>query len=725
MRLTKVASALAAALLMTISVQASAGNLKVWCWDENFNIPAVKKAIDIYRVNHPGTTFTIEYHEKGEVLDLIHEAFTTSNYSSMADIILMEDYSSRNLIVNYPGLLKDLTADIDPSKYVDYKTAVTTVQGKTYGIPFDTGVTALFVRIDLFEKAGFKLSDFEDLTWDKFILMGRKVKNMTGVPLLPYDPTDLQEIRIMMQSAGSWYTSMEDSSKITIENNEALKESLLTFKRLNNNGLLVPYKGWDNFLTTFQKGKVSAVLSSCWLTPSFEEIDAHKGKWRVVKIPKMENASATSYSNQGGSQWFVNARSRNAAEAVDFLNKTFGSDINLINQLVHEIGLISSIKDIYTLPNYQKPNPFFGNQLLGLHFTEWTAKIPAVNYGTHTIEIEDAVEEALKKVMAGEDVNAALKAAQVNATNIYKASQEKLKEQIANRPAREILAPENDQSMDVSNYPPPTTSSAMTGTGPVYIDMDVKGTAVTQTKQVTDLPASDASTDVADYPPLDTTKSTDVADYPPLTTTTSTDVADYPPVTDTKPEEDIGIDDLEDLNAMSLDDHMEPAPLDHAAQDGTHDPAVTPASVIAEQDQASRQDTDISGSGHDDLKALESMSLDDHMKDASMTSTDVAAYPPVNTMSSTDVADYPPVDSTKSTDVADYPPVDSTKSTDVADYPPVDSMKSTDVADYPPVDSMKSTDVADYPPVEPVPHGAELDDYSDIDLTVDPELEAK
>ncbi|MCK0526691.1 hypothetical protein [Anaerobiospirillum sp. NML120449] len=683
MRLTKVASALAAALLMTISVQASAGNLKVWCWDENFNIPAVKKAIDIYRVNHPGTTFTIEYHEKGEVLDLIHKAFTTSNYSSMADIILMEDYSSRNLVVNYPGLLKDLTADIDPSNYVDYKTAVTTVQGKTYGIPFDTGVTALFVRIDLFEKAGFKLSDFEDLTWDKFILMGRKVKNMTGVPLLPYDPTDLQEIRIMMQSAGSWYTSMEDSSKITIENNEALKESLLTFKRLNNNGLLVPYKGWDNFLTTFQKGKVSAVLSSCWLTPSFEEIDEHKGKWRVVKIPKMENASATSYSNQGGSQWFVNARSRNAAEAVDFLNKTFGSDINLINQLVPEIGLISSIKDIYTLPNYQKPNPFFGNQLLGLHFTEWTAKIPAVNYGTHTIEIEDAVEEALKKVMAGEDVNAALKAAQVNATNIYKASQEKLKEQIANRPAREILAPENDQSMDVSNYPPPTTSSAMTGTGPVYIDMDVKGTAVTQTKQVTDLPASDASTDVSDYPPLDTTK--------------STDVADYPPVTDTKPEEDIGIDDLEDLNAMSLDDHMEPAPLDHAAQDGTHDPAVTPAAVIAEQDQASRQDTDISDSDHDDMQALESMSLDDHMKDASMASTDVADYPPVNTMSSTDVADYPPVD----------------------------SMKSTDVADYPPVDSMKSTDVADYPPVEPVPNGAELDDYSDIDLTVDPELEAK
>ena len=683
MRLTKVASALAAALLMTISVQASAGNLKVWCWDENFNIPAVKKAIDIYRVNHPGTTFTIEYHEKGEVLDLIHEAFTTSNYSSMADIILMEDYSSRNLVVNYPGLLKDLTADIDPSKYVDYKTAVTTVQGKTYGIPFDTGVTALFVRIDLFEKAGFKLSDFEDLTWDKFILMGRKVKNMTGVPLLPYDPTDLQEIRIMMQSAGSWYTSMEDSSKITIENNEALKESLLTFKRLNNNGLLVPYKGWDNFLTTFQKGKVSAVLSSCWLTPSFEEIDEHKGKWRVVKIPKMENASATSYSNQGGSQWFVNARSRNAAEAVDFLNKTFGSDINLINQLVPEIGLISSIKDIYTLPNYQKPNPFFGNQLLGLHFTEWTAKIPAVNYGTHTIEIEDAVEEALRKVMAGEDVNAALKAAQVNATNIYKASQEKLKEQIANRPAREILAPENDQSMDVSNYPPPTTSSAMTGTGPVYIDMDVKGTAVTQTKQVTDLPASDASTDVADYPPPDTT--------------TSTDVADYPPVTDTKPEEDIGIDDLEDLNAMSLDDHMEPAPLDHAAQDGTHDPAATPAAVIAEQDQASMQDTDISDSDHDDLQALESMSLDEHMKDASMASTDVADYPPVNTMSSTDVADYPPVDSTKSTDVADYPPVDS----------------------------MKSTDVADYPPVEPVPNGAELDDYSDIDLTIDPELETK
>ena len=63
--------------------------------------------------------------------------------------------------------------------------------------------------MDLFEQAGYKIEDLQDITWDQFIDMGKKVKEVTGINLLAYDPNDLGLLRIMMQSAGSWYTNAD------------------------------------------------------------------------------------------------------------------------------------------------------------------------------------------------------------------------------------------------------------------------------------------------------------------------------------------------------------------------------------------------------------------------------------------------------------------------------------------------------------------------------------
>ena len=69
--------------------------------------------------------------------------------------------------------------------------------------------------MDLFEQAGYKIEDLQDITWDQFIDMGKKVKEVTGINLLAYDPNDLGLLRIMMQSAGSWYTNA-DGTQVNI-----------------------------------------------------------------------------------------------------------------------------------------------------------------------------------------------------------------------------------------------------------------------------------------------------------------------------------------------------------------------------------------------------------------------------------------------------------------------------------------------------------------------------
>ena len=108
---------------------------------------------------------------------------------------------------------------------MDYKLNVMSEGDKLYGVPFDSGVAALFYRTDLIEQAGYKKEDMKDLTWEKYIEIGKAVKAKTGKAMLTIDPSDLNQLRIMMQSAGSWYVK-EDGKTVNIEGNEALKQAV-------------------------------------------------------------------------------------------------------------------------------------------------------------------------------------------------------------------------------------------------------------------------------------------------------------------------------------------------------------------------------------------------------------------------------------------------------------------------------------------------------------------
>ena len=49
----------------------------------------------------------------------------------------------------------------DPDDFASYKTGVNQVDGKMYGIPFDSGVAAVFYRTDLIEEAGYTAEDMQ------------------------------------------------------------------------------------------------------------------------------------------------------------------------------------------------------------------------------------------------------------------------------------------------------------------------------------------------------------------------------------------------------------------------------------------------------------------------------------------------------------------------------------------------------------------------------------
>src|SRR5699024_4135774 len=140
-----------------------------------------------------------------DIVQKLNTTLSSNSVEGLPNIVLIEDYKIQGYLESYQDAFADLDDIVDDSKFADYKLAVTKGDGKNYGVPFDSGVAALFYRLDLFEEAGFTQDDLENITWEEFTDMGVAVEEKTGVKMMTLDPSDIGQIRIMMQSAGAWY----------------------------------------------------------------------------------------------------------------------------------------------------------------------------------------------------------------------------------------------------------------------------------------------------------------------------------------------------------------------------------------------------------------------------------------------------------------------------------------------------------------------------------------
>lgn len=388
--------------------------ITVWAWDPNFNIAALKIAKERYEADHPDVTINIVEYAQDDVVQKMNTGLNSGTTRGLPNIVLIEDYRAQNFLQAYPESFRDLSDVIDASDFADYKIGPTTLDGKSYGVPFDSGVTGLYVRTDYLEQAGVTVEDMTNIDWLEFIEIGRKVKEATGIHMLTQDPSDLGLLRIMMQSAGAWYLE-EDGQTLRLANNPALKESLETYKAMFDADIVKMHADWSQFLATFNNGDVVAVPTGNWITPSVKAEPSQSGSWAVVPIPKLANhPDAVHASNLGGSSWYVMTMDGQDV-AADFLASTFGSDAELYSILLEEIGIIGTLKAASSGEAYEKSDEFFGGQQIFADFARWTELVPRVNYGLHTYAIDDILVIEIQNYLNGKDIDSVIADAQAQA----------------------------------------------------------------------------------------------------------------------------------------------------------------------------------------------------------------------------------------------------------------------------------------------------------------------
>lgn len=392
----------------------SEGEVTAWAWDPKFNIAALELAEETYQKENKDFKLNVIENAQDDIVQKLNTGLSSGNMKGLPNLVLIEDYRAKSFLDAFPDAFFPLTDFITASDFIPYKIEATSTDNVNYAIPFDTGVTGLFLRKPIIEKAGLTVDDFENITWEEFITLGKQVKEKTGLPMFSTDLNDTGLVRAIMQSSGSWYT-LEDGATPNFENNESLINAFELMKKMLDEGVMITHNGWDQMLSNFNDGKVATTLNGNWITPSVKAEADQAGEWVVKPFPRQADVKgATNASNLGGSSFYV-LNVDGKEEAAKFISETFGKDQEFYQRLIKEVGALGSYEPASSGEAYKAKDDFFGGQTVYTDFSNWATEIPAVNFGKNTYAFGDIGNNALQDFLSGKDINAVMKDAQKTA----------------------------------------------------------------------------------------------------------------------------------------------------------------------------------------------------------------------------------------------------------------------------------------------------------------------
>lgn len=396
------------------SSSASSGegeSLTVWAWDPAFNIFALKEAEKIYQKDHPNFSLNIVETSWDDLQPKLTTIAQAQQIDQLPDIFLMQNYSFQKNVANYPDIFS--TYDEGAVKWDEFPESVldsSTVDGQHYGLPFDSGTAISALRTDILQQADFTVDDFTDITWDEFIDKGKVVLEKTGKPMLATVSNNSDLVMLIMQSAGKGLFDAKGNPDIA--KNAALKEVSRIYKELIDSGVLLIVNSWDESVGAFTNGNVAGVMNGVWIVASIQTAEDQTGKWAITNLPKLDGVEgATHYSANGGSSWAISANA-NQELAQDFLTSTFAGSEDLYNTILPQAGAVGYWLPAADSDEYAKPQEFFAGQKIYANVVEYATKVPTAPTGVYHTEARDAVNTALTKIAAGEDVDKAFAEAQ-------------------------------------------------------------------------------------------------------------------------------------------------------------------------------------------------------------------------------------------------------------------------------------------------------------------------
>lgn len=389
-----------------------AGKLTVWCWDPTFNINAMNAAAEIYKKDYPQFELEVTEISSGDIIQKLATSTSAGNTADvLPDVILFDDSLVAQEVVSYPDVFMDLTdSGIDFSQFSEGKVACSVVDGKNYGVPFDSGAAIAAYRTDILEDAGFTIDDFTDVTWSEWIKKAKVVKEKTGKALIN-GQSSYNQVTVMLKSCGGSF--FDEDGNLDIAGNEKIKRICELYLEMLEAGVYQEEVGWDTYIGNINNGNVAGAMNGCWIMSSIQAADNQSGLWAITNVPSVDGVDdATNYSSQGGSTWTITTECENPKLAIDFFNSTFAGSEELYDNILPS-GAIATWIPAGGSEAYSQEVEFYGNQPVYSMIVEYTSKIPICMTNAYEASARQAVCTAISNVaFSGADLDEELVAAE-------------------------------------------------------------------------------------------------------------------------------------------------------------------------------------------------------------------------------------------------------------------------------------------------------------------------
>ena len=217
------------------------------------------------------------------------------------------------------GLLQDVTDEAAKYKddFASGPFALMQVDGKTYGLPQDTGPLTYFYNAAEFEKLGITVPK----TADELIETAKKTAAQ-GKYIMTFTP---DEAMMMMSgqagASGPWY-KVDGNSWVVNTQTKGSKAVADVYQQLIDNKAALTNPRWDaSFDNSIQSGQLIGTVAAAWEAPLFIDSDGGTGagEWKVTQLGDWFGNGTKTGAN-GGSGVAVLKGSKHPAEAMEFLD---------------------------------------------------------------------------------------------------------------------------------------------------------------------------------------------------------------------------------------------------------------------------------------------------------------------------------------------------------------------------------------------------------------------
>ena len=387
--------------------------LKVWAWDANFNIPALKAAGEDYKKNvDPNFELVIEEQSQSkDIEDAITLAGSAGDYSTLPDIVLFQDHYFKQYQANYPDAWLDVNdAEVDWADFGAEKLDYSTVDGTHFGFPVDNGTVIFAYRTDLLAEAGYTIDDMTGISWADFIKVGEEVYAKTGKYLLCMDGDGNDLIYMMAQAEG--VSQFKDGVPYIAEN-DTVKEIVKLIVEMAQKNVLYLANDWSDYTDqAIQGDMVAGVMNGNWIIPTIKKVEANSGKWEITSLPTINGGEG--YASNGGSSLYLTSNCQNADLAKKFLAYTFGGSKETYDAALKDGGVITCCTSAGTSDVYNEGIEYFNNQPIYAKIVEMGANVKVVEQNDYHYRARNYLATAIINIRDGADFDTEIKAAEDN-----------------------------------------------------------------------------------------------------------------------------------------------------------------------------------------------------------------------------------------------------------------------------------------------------------------------